>query len=174
MEVLTKDSRRVLIRPATVDDAQGMLDYVNAVGAEQEYFMTERLAEDLEGERVWIRGHDGHLNALFVLYLDGKVIGSLVLLSRPGTKAAHVRNIGLGILKEYRGLGLGNALMEAALGFARQHDVEKLELEVFATNHRAIQLYEKYGFEREGLQRGHVKIHGRYVDNIIMGRWVNP
>ena len=46
--------------------------------------------------------------------------------------------------------------------------MRKLELHVFPWNEPAIQLYEQFGFEREGLRKAHYRRGGEYVDAILM------
>jgi RimJ/RimL family protein N-acetyltransferase len=58
--------------------------------------------------------------------------------------------------------------MEAGIEAARRLGMERIELEVFASNTRAIALYERVGFVREGLKRRVRKIDGRYDDDVLM------
>jgi len=50
--------------------------------------------------------------------------------------------------------------------------VEKIWLTVFSTNKRAIALYEKIGFEIEGIQKNHIKIRDEYINRIFMAKWL--
>jgi RimJ/RimL family protein N-acetyltransferase len=49
-----------------------------------------------------------------------------------------------------------------------EYDLHKISLEVLATNYRAINLYEKLGFTREGVKREEVLKGNIYVDSIVM------
>jgi ribosomal protein S18 acetylase RimI-like enzyme len=64
--------------------------------------------------------------------------------------------------------GIGRALLEEAVDWARQNEIEKLELHVFPHNEPAIKLYEQFGFEREGLRRGHYRRGDDRVDAVLM------
>ena len=48
--------------------------------------------------------------------------------------------------------------------------LKRLELSVYADNARAIALYERFGFEREGLMRAYAWRNGRHVDAVAMAR----
>jgi RimJ/RimL family protein N-acetyltransferase len=74
----------------------------------------------------------------------------------------------MGLLPEYRGRGLGRRLAEAAVAAARERGMERIALEVFASNTRAIALYERLGFRHEGVLRRARKLDGRYDDNVLM------
>src|SRR5271156_5378346 len=54
----------------------------------------------------------------------------------------------LGVLRKYRGLGLGKALVRRALGGFRQAGLHQAYLEVTAENSAAVQLYRDVGFRR--------------------------
>lgn len=64
--------------------------------------------------------------------------------------------------------GIGWALLEQAVEWGRENGVRKLELHVFPHNDPAVRLYERFGFVREGLRRGHYRRSGGFVDAILM------
>lgn len=79
--------------------------------------------------------------------------------------------LGVYILRDWRDQGVGTALMDAAMTWAlTQPEVRRVELEVMTTNARAIHLYEKFGFEREGIRRHLYLIDGQPVDIQMMAR----
>ena len=63
----------------------------------------------------------------------------------------------MSLLAEVRGRGCGRALLQAAIDHARGAQVHKVELEVWPDNERAIALYERFGFEVEGIRRDHYR-----------------
>lgn len=71
---------------------------------------------------------------------------------------AHVTTIG--VLPEFRGLGLGELLLSHLFGEARRRRAEWLTLEVRVSNSPAQALYEKYGFTRQGLRRRYYSDNG--------------
>ena len=77
-------------------------------------------------------------------------------------------DLGLMVAADQRGRGIGRALLSAAVDWAREIGVTKLELHVFPWNEPAIRLYERFGFEREGVRRGHYLREGEEVDAILM------
>jgi ribosomal protein S18 acetylase RimI-like enzyme len=85
----------------------------------------------------------------------------------------HGGRLGLGVHPDYRRRGVGSQLLEAALRKADEIGLERVELEVFATNTTAVQLYERYGFVQEGLRRRVRKIDGQYDDNVLMCRMLS-
>jgi ribosomal protein S18 acetylase RimI-like enzyme len=80
----------------------------------------------------------------------------------------HVGRLGMGLLPNYRGRGLGTRLLSETLSGARAMGLERVDLEVFASNASAIALYRKFGFVVEGIKKRARKIDGEYDDDFIM------
>lgn len=167
-----KDGRTVVIRRAIEADAESLIRNINEVGAEGDWILTESLAWDLRREREWIRGFDDSSSVLYVGEVDGRVVGQVDAHIASYAKARHVSSLGIAITKSYRGLGIGRFLMERVLVWMKARGVEKAVLEVFSTNERAIALYQKLGFEVEGARKRHYKIRGKYVDDVMMAKWL--
>ncbi|MDD6159586.1 MAG: GNAT family N-acetyltransferase [Oscillospiraceae bacterium] len=86
-----------------------------------------------------------------VAFVDGKVVGTAGI-DAVGSKykVRHRAEFGISLLKEYWGLGIGRALMDACIRCARNAGYAQLELDVVADNARAISMYEKAGFVEYG------------------------
>jgi ribosomal protein S18 acetylase RimI-like enzyme len=105
---------------------------------------------------------------------DGQIVSMSDIQAGERKRAAHVGQIGISILPEFRGMGLGTALMETMIEWAQRHPViEKLALGVWAKNELAIRLYRKTGFIEEGRKVREVKFaDGSYDDMVCMYRFV--
>ena len=83
----------------------------------------------------------------------------------------HAGSVGLYVHTDYQNKGVGTALMETLLDLADNWlMLVRVELEVYADNERAIHLYEKLGFDQEGLLRMTSVPNGRYVVEYKMAR----
>lgn len=76
--------------------------------------------------------------------------------------------------REFRNQGVGRRLLEAMLAWARENPIlEKLTIKVHADNDRAIHLYLKVGFFKEGLLKKELRYDSNeYVDTLILSTWV--
>ena len=71
--------------------------------------------------------------------------------------------------KEFLGKGYGTDAVKTLLGYGfHELDFNRIYVYVFAFNKKAVQLYKKCGFKREGLIRGDYLIRGKYQDRLIM------
>jgi len=101
-----------------------------------------------------------------------KVVGMFSIRTFPHRpRRQHVGVIGMSVHEDWQGQGVGTALMRAGVDLADNWlNLTRLELEVYTDNEPAVRLYERFGFEREGLLRRHAYRDGRYVDSYVMAR----
>ncbi len=97
-----------------------------------------------------------------------KVVGWCDIVRGDRESIAHTGSLGMGLIKEHRGQGVGRRLMETAISAAKAQGVERVELEVFASNAAAVTLYRKLGFREEGRKLKARKIDGAYDDSLVM------
>jgi RimJ/RimL family protein N-acetyltransferase len=104
----------------------------------------------------------------FVAIAADKVVGWCDIARKPRPTLRHSGVLGMGVIAEYRGQGLGPALMDATLKAAKDRGLKRIELTVRVDNERARRLYERFGFVTEGLCRRHMRIDGEYKDSWLM------
>jgi RimJ/RimL family protein N-acetyltransferase len=100
---------------------------------------------------------------------NDQLIGTCQLHSiHPVNRTAELQ-IRIGTVKE-QGKGYGKMAVQLLLDFAfKDLNLRRVFLHVFNTNTRAIAVYEKAGFKREGLLRQDAFIDEKYVDVAVMG-----
>ena len=103
--------------------------------------------------------------------IDGQVIGMIGVHREARHRRSHAASLGMAVHDTYAGRGAGAALVAAVVETADSWwNIKRLELDVYADNARAIALYERFGFEREGLRRAYAWRDGDYVDSLAMAR----
>lgn len=109
---------------------------------------------------------------MFVAEADAELIG--VIFGNRGTakKSLHTLFLVMGVLQAWSGRGVGRALLKAIEGWAVAKGLHRLELTVRETNHRAVLLYERAGFEREGLKRHSLRIGNEYANELLMSKLI--
>ena len=86
-----------------------------------------------------------------------------------------VAEVGMLVAAEWRRRGVGSALLGAGIAWAREAGAHKVALQVWPHNQAAITLYEKFGFQREGLLRRHYRRrNGELWDAVVMGLPLDP
>ena len=100
----------------------------------------------------------------------GTIIGNVNFEAGPHRRIAHRGNLGIAVVKDWRGRGVGTALLQTLVDWAESNPaIEKVCLDVFVTNDAAIRLYEKLGFAEEGRRRRDIKSEPEdYVDTVTM------
>lgn len=178
-EFTLKNGKKVNIRQAEPNDAEALLKFSEQIFEDDEFFLTTRedildeLTVEKQKERV-----EKHLNksgkVLLVAEVDGVIAGTSEVNNVGRKRRQHVGRVGINALKEYRGLGVGTALMKSVVFWAQDDAViEKLVLEVFIDNETALGLYRKIGFIEEGRSIKAAKFSpSKYKDCILMFKFV--
>ncbi|HET8556083.1 MAG TPA: GNAT family protein [Gaiellaceae bacterium] len=161
-----------MIRLSDPADAEQLTRLADSVSAEPEGWLISVAGEwrSAGDERRFLKALRRYPHAaVFVAERDdGTLVGRLSVGRDPHPASAHVADVGLMVAFDARRQGVGTALLEAAVEWAREAGIRKLELHVFPWNEAAIALYEAFGFEREGFRKGHYRRGGEFVDAILM------
>ncbi|MBX4928800.1 GNAT family N-acetyltransferase [Rhizobium binae] len=157
----------VVVRAVRLSDAEEITDLINLPGyragtLRPPYQRVEEVRKNMENPSP------GALN--LVITVDGRIVGNCGL-NRLGGRRQHVASIGMGVHDDFTGRGFGRILLAAMIVAADDWlDIKRLELTVYTDNNTAIRLYEKFGFEKEGLLRSFGYRAGQYVDAYTMAR----
>jgi RimJ/RimL family protein N-acetyltransferase len=159
-----------VIRQARPRDAGPLVALAEEVASEPEGWLISdggwRTAAD---ERRYLRSLRRYEDAaVFVAECEDGIVGRLSLGRDPHPASRHVADLGLMVAATHRRRGIGRALLEQSVAWARQVGVRKLELHVFPHNEAAIALYDSFGFRREGYRKEHYRRGRGYVDAILM------
>jgi RimJ/RimL family protein N-acetyltransferase len=160
------------IRHAEPADAEQLTRLADAVSAEPEGWLISVAGEwrSAGDERRYLKALRRYAHAAVFVAEDenGTLVGRLSVGRDPHPASSHVADVGLMVARGARRQGVGTALLQAAVEWAREAGVRKLELHVFPWNEAGIALYEAFGFEREGYRKRHYRRGGEYVDAILM------
>ena len=152
------------VRDATVADIDELMVLRREVAGEGRWIAAE-LPLDEEGDRRTLT-ESAERGSLFVAEVDGALVGMLGM-HLPRYKVA---DLGMNVKDGYRGQGIGSALVERAIEWARAVGAHKIALQHWPHNTAARALYDKYGFEQEGyLRRQYPRNNGEIWDAVVMG-----
>jgi RimJ/RimL family protein N-acetyltransferase len=161
------DIETAAIAPMTPGDVESFHRALDVVARERKY-LSFLEAPSLDQVRSFAMDRIGRGDPGFVAVVRGEVVGWCDISRYDRLIHAHRGTLGMGIIPSYRGRGLGLRLINATLAQARKTGFVRVELSVHSDNARAISLYDKVGFVREGVQRDAVLIDGEYRDTIMM------
>ena len=153
-EIKLKDGRICVLRNGTAADGQAAHDNFNLTHEQTDWLLTypDENSFDPQQEAQFLQEKTESADEIeIVAELDGEIVGmaGIECVGRKD-KVRHRAVMGISIDKNYWGLGIGKALMEACIECAKKAGYSQLELDVTAANDRAVALYEKYGFEEYG------------------------
>lgn len=179
-EILTRDNRRILIREATPADAEELIARIDRVAGESRNLslVPGEFPMGVEEERRHLRRMTVADNRIFLVAVDldrERIVGDLAFTGGLYARIRHQGTLGMTVDRSYWGVGIGTALLEALIDWARAGGIiRKLNLRVIEYNQRAIALYRKLGFIEEGRHSRTFLIDGRFYDDISMGLEIDP
>jgi len=161
-----KDGRRVNLRTYKASDKEELVSMYASLSPDTLRWSMppynreriERMTSDVD-------------NRVIVLAFDGqRVVGHLQISLATNARFRGTGDLFIYLHQDFQNAGLGAALMNEGIALARARRVHRVELTVVADNHRAIRLYEKVGFQREGVKReNYFGEDGKYHDEVEMG-----
>ena len=172
-QIVLKNGSIAVLRNGVEAHGSAVLENFNRTHAETDYLLSypDENSFDSEKEGQFLEQKTASAHEIeLIAFVDGKVAGTAGI-EAVGTKdkVRHRAEFGISVLKEYWGLGIGRALLEACIKCAKEAGYAQLELTVVAENARAIALYQKAGFVEYGRNpRGfHSRING-YQEVVYM------
>jgi ribosomal protein S18 acetylase RimI-like enzyme len=122
----------------------------------------------IETTRAFVLDNIKHGHPQYIAVSAGEVVGWCDVTPKTRPIYAHSGVLGMGLLPQFRGKGIGTSLIRSTLAAASAFGLHRVELTVRESNTGAIELYRNVGFEIEGLQRDAVQIDGVYENVICM------
>ncbi|PGM53754.1 GNAT family N-acetyltransferase [Bacillus sp. AFS053548] len=164
-----------IIRHAVLTDAKQLSSLRVQIDGETENLDREagEAFIDQKGfEQLIISDTETLKNLFLVAEVQDKILGFSRCEGSQLKRLSHKVEIGVCVLKEYWGYSIGKNLLKQSISWADTNDLHKMNLSVLETNEKAIKLYEKLGFEVEGvLKNDKLLSDGKFYNTILMGRF---
>ena len=166
----------MIIRPITAADAEPLFHMMCLLDEETEFMLyepgeREARTKDLSRLTEVIRAAvDGGDLLLAAVTEEDEIVGYIWAERGKLNRVRHTAYIVVGIRRAYRGQGIGTELFRRLDAWARESGVVRLELTVERMNIAARSLYEKAGFQVEGVRPGSMLVNERLTDEYYMGK----
>jgi RimJ/RimL family protein N-acetyltransferase len=173
-EVLTyplPDATKVTLRPARPEDAAAIISAVRSSAQERSYVLMEIYGKDAAAQRAYIEGLDRAHNLFLVATVDDQIVGILALLDRLlCSTPTPALAVGVHLVRDWRGRGIGSAMLRYGMRWAKEHGYRRLEADIFTTNKRSVHLFNKAGFQEEICRRRSVQVGVQQISEVILAR----
>lgn len=168
----------ITLRQAIPDDAADLLAVSRKIAEETDFLIMDEAGLGLNEEMLGLQLADlyeSENNLLLLAFADEKIVGMASVKAAPEFTVSHIGELGISVLREFWGIGLGTALLDEVIYWSEEASpLRRLELTVQKRNERAIHLYEKFGFEREAtMVRGARDAQGEFLDVLLMSKLIN-
>lgn len=113
-------------------------------------------------------------NLFLIAVVNNQIVGFSRCEGHSLARFAHKVEFGVCVLQDYWGYGIGKNLLAESIAWADANGIQKITLNVLETNDKAVKLYQKLGFEIEGiLKNDKILADGKFYNTIMMGRFID-
>ncbi|SMQ79580.1 Protein N-acetyltransferase, RimJ/RimL family [Bacillus sp. OV166] len=165
---------RYVIRSAIENDAKNLSELRLQIDGETENLDREKgeaYIDELGFKQIIKEDTESNSNLFLVVEVNDRIVGFSRCEGNKLIRFSHKVEFGVCVLKDYWGFGIGKNLLKESVHWADLNNIKKIILNVLETNVNAIKLYEKLGFEVEGILKKDKKLSdGKYYNTIMMGR----
>lgn len=173
---LSQMKKDLVLREPEESDSQSFVEFLDRLIEEEAFLTTDH--QTLEDELSYIKFMHTEIKdkkGVHLIVTEGKKKIAGVDVTNLGTKREHVGELQIYIDKDYRGIGLGNLLLNIIEEETKKLGTIKIiTLEVFSNNESAINLYNKLGYKVVGNQENTVRYKGQFTGMTFMQKEILP
>ena len=161
-----RDGRAVIIRSLDERDHEALLAFGKALPQDDWLYLRHDLQNPQTVARLTNAYAAEHWRQI-VAVSDDTVVGYSNVRRLPGW-SDHVGDIHLSVSPHWRRNGIGIALAQAIIDAARELGLSKVIVEVMEEQQAGRAIFERLGFQVEGLLRGHMRAHDGQPHNLLI------
>ena len=161
----------MVLRIAGPDDATALMKLKQRLDQETSFMLLEPGERDTSTEALARHLEEvsrSQNSVVIVADQHGDLAGYVELAGGKFRRNRGTTHVIIGVLAQASGQGVGTGLLREAKRWAAARGLHRIELNVMAHNHRAIALYERAGFVREGRRVDCLLIDGKFLDELYM------
>ncbi len=164
--VTLEDGARLLLRPLTAEDREGLVALYASAQPEDVRSLRDDVT-DPQVVRGWVDTLD-YSRVLPLLALMGERIVGNATLHRRGGPYRHVGEVRIFLAKDYRGRGLGTEMLKTLVDLARKEGLHWLQAEVFASQPKVIRAFESMGFEQRCVLEDYFMLPDGQTEDVVI------
>ena len=157
------------IVPIATDHIKGFHKALDSVARERK-FLAFLQAPPFEQTSQFVANNIAQKHPQFVAFANDQLVRWCDILPKAGAIHPHVGILGMGLVSEFRHMGIGAKLLQATLLDASGKGFSKIVLNVRVDNSAAIKLYQKFGFKTEGELIDDAFVDGQFTNTFIMAK----
>ncbi|MEH7299791.1 GNAT family N-acetyltransferase [Neobacillus drentensis] len=165
----------MFVREVKESDAENLVALIKQVEKESDFMLMEPGERQITPAQQQQRIHSiqkSENSTIFVAENEEQLVGYMFAMGGTAKRNQHSVYVVIGILKDYRGQGIGTRLFEKLEERAIERKIRRLELTTVTQNVAGVTLYKKMGFEVEGTKKDSLLIDGEFVDEYYMAKLV--
>lgn len=171
----SKKGNEVVIRTLQTEDLENLLKFANDLVAEDTFVMLSGSKLTQAEEQKYLKDSIEKIKQdkkIHLIALVNGVFAGSAEVRRQERRKSHVGEIGIALIPEYRGEGIGTELLETLVDEAKQLKLRLVYMHCFETNTRALHVYEKIGFKKSGIVPGMLSYRNNFIGEVTLYKQV--
>ncbi len=167
----SKKGNQVVIRTLQIEDLDNLLKFANGLVDEDTFVMLSGSKLNRAEEQKYLKDSIEKIKQnkkIHLVALVNGVFAGSAEVRRQERRKSHVGEIGIALIPEYRGEGIGTELLETLVDEAKQLKLRLVYMHCFETNSPALHVYEKIGFQRSGVVPGMLSHKNNYIGEVTL------
>jgi L-amino acid N-acyltransferase YncA len=147
--ITLSDGARVLLRPLSAEDRQGLIELYKPISTEDLRYMRHDVTDSsLVGK--WVDDLDYDKVFPLVAVVNDRVVGNATLHFNEGP-ARHRAEVRIYLAKEIRRRGVGSRMLQALIDLAKRRNIYMIEARILNDQATVIRAFQNLGFLRKCL-----------------------
>ena len=170
------EGNEAIFRYPKPEDWKDFLNVINSLIEERAMISAQKKKtkkEEIEWLASLLKKIKNKKSVFLVVEINGKIKGSAGITMGEKDITDHIGEFGIVLLKEIRGKRVGKKLLKEIVREAKEKlKIKIIKLQVMGPNITAQDLYKECGFKEVGRIKKGFKYYGKYIDNIIMTKYI--
>ena len=174
--IILKDGKRCILRSPKIEDASEMLEYLKICAGETNFILRypEECTETVEQEAKFLQNiNNSEFDLMIVAIVDDEIAGNCQLNIKKRMKINHRGSVAIALKEKFWNKGIGTAMFNEMINYAKNRGCIQLELEFIEGNDRARALYEKIGFSIYAERKRAIKLkNSQFLSEFLMIKYL--
>jgi L-amino acid N-acyltransferase YncA len=164
--VTLKDGARVLIRPMTANDSEGLIELYASAQPDDLRSVRDDVS-DPNVVRAWADELDYSRVLPLLALANERTVGNATL-HRRGGPYRHIGEVRIFLARDFRGRGLGTEVLNTLIELARKEGLHWLQAEVLASQPKVVRAFETLGFKQRCVLEDYFMLPDGQTEDIVI------
>ncbi|WP_431028254.1 GNAT family N-acetyltransferase [Lysinibacillus sp. LZ02] len=167
------NNQTYIIRTIETDDARAFINLQETIFSECDFEYFNANEQNLTVQKLrkaMMEWRKVKTSTILLCIVNGEFAGYTLINGNISARTKHVASLRIGVAQAFQRTGIGSALLTQAERWAKEHEIQRLEVQILAHNEHARSLFEKHGYVCEGTRKNAFKLQNETFDELYYSK----